>query len=525
MSDSIQEVIVRPAKRICAIDLGTNSFHGIIVDIYSDGSFRTIDQIKEMVRLGRKGVGVAFARDTMDSGIEVLQKIKQLAEGHQCEKILAYATSAIREAPNGGDFIQRSIDEVGIKIRAIPGKTEAELIGLAVQHGMALDENPVMIMDIGGGSTEFILANNLNLLFLDSYKLGVSRMTTDFISNDPVSKKEVKALKEFYRDKFQTLAEIHKKHPAKVLIGSSGTLENIAAMIAARKQQSTELTLNEFEYSAGDFSEFYSYFITLNSAKRLKQQGLDEKRVDFIVAGLILLDTVIEMFGIEKVRTSTQALREGIILRYIRKEKLGLKFMGTYPDSRRRSVFELLSKCNWQETHSSHVARLALSLFDQTKAYHNLSDNDRELLEFAAYLHDIGYHISHKKHHKHSLYIIQHSDLKGFKEEEIQIMAHVSRYHRRSTPKNRHALYNQLPDDVKSKIRKLSGILRVADGLDRSHFQNVIDVQLSAGKNKMKLLIDSQIDPDLEIWGAMRKRELFEEMLGMKLKIKPLKED
>lgn len=506
-------------KRICAIDLGTNSFHAIIVDIYPDASFRTVDQLKEMIKLGARGVGNPITAESMDAGIEALQKIKLLADAQQCEKIIALATSAIREAPNGGDFIQRSIDEVGIKIRAIPGKVEAELIGYAVQHGMALGSDPALIMDIGGGSTEFILANSTELLYLESFKLGVSRMTADFVRNDPIQKDEIQALTQYYKETLSHLKEIFIKRGKQTLIGSSGTMQNIAAMIAHEKGQPPDLTLNEFEYSARQFNAFYKKFIKMTREERLRIPGLDEKRVDFVVAGLVLVKTVVDELGIKQIKTSTQALREGIILRFIKKEMKGLKLLADYPDSRRRSIFELLKKCDWQEIHSSHVSRIALDLFDQTKEVHQMTEKDRELLEYASLMHDIGYHISHRRHHKHSLYIIQNSDLRGFKEEEIQIMAHIARYHRRSTPKKRHELYSRLQPEVQQRIRRLSGILRVADGLDRSHFQNVIAVDVRLKKNKCVLSIETQIDPDLEIWGAMRKCELFEEMTGRKLKI------
>lgn len=524
MTDIDQQITNKPSKRICAIDLGTNSFHGIIVDIYPDGSFRTVDQIKEMVRFGRRGVGVPLDKETMDAGIDALRKISLLAEHQQCERILAFATSAIREAPNGGDFIQRSIDELQLKIRAIPGKVEAELIGYAVQHGMALGSEPVLVMDIGGGSTECLILTNESFLFLDSYKMGVSRMTADFVKNDPITKNEIKALQDYYKKQTEHLRKIFLKHESDTLIGSSGTMQNIGAMVAKMNGESPDITLNEYEYSAEDFKKFYKKFVKLNREERLKTPGLDEKRVDFIVAGLVLVDTIISETKITRIRTSTQALREGIILRFIKKEMSDLHLLADYPDTRKRSVYELLTKCDWRETHSTHVSRLAVKLFDETMDIHQLNETDRELLEYASLLHDIGYHISHKKHHKHSLYIIQNSDLKGFKEEEIQIMAHVARYHRRSTPKARHELYSRLSSETQQKIKKLSGILRVADGLDRSHFQNVKDIHVKMKSNKCVIYLDTQIDPSLEIWGANRKKELFEEMMGKSLKIKKSKQ-
>ncbi|TVQ15576.1 MAG: Ppx/GppA family phosphatase [Balneolaceae bacterium] len=511
----------RATRRIAAIDLGTNSFHAVIVDIYPDGSFSTVDTLKEMICLGKDGVGRMLSHSEMDLGIDTLKKIKTLCVHQNVEKILAYATSAIREAENGGVFIQRAIDELQIKIMAIPGIKEAELVAYAVQHGMQLGNIPHLIMDIGGGSTEFIIADNKEIFFKDSKKLGVSRMTADYIKHDPVTKSEIGLLSTYYQKRLIDIRKGLERYPTDVLIGSSGTMQNIASMIAAMKNLSTSVTLNEFEYSAEDFMKLYNSFIKLNRKKRLTIPGLDAKRVDFIIAGMILVKQVIEVFGIVRIKTSVQAMREGIIVSYIHQEMKSLQLLADYPDTRRRSIFELLRKCRWHEMHSSHVSNLALKLFDQTAKWHKLGQQEKELLEYSALLHDIGYHISHRKHHKHSLYIILNADLKGFSQEEIEVMAHVSRYHRRSTPNNRHQFFAGLNPSQKKLVKILAGYLRVADGLDRSHYQNVTDLRVEVG-SKVRLYIKTIADPELEIWGAMRKRELFEDFFGKKLEIIPV---
>jgi len=507
------------ARRIAALDLGTNSFHVVIVDVAPDGSWRTVDALKEMVQLGRHGVGRRLDSETMDRGISVLAKFKTLCDSKRVEHVLAYATSAIREAENGGEFIQRAIDEVGIKIQAIPGKTEAELIGYAVQHALELGDDRALVMDIGGGSTEFIIANGREFFYLDSRKIGVSRMSADFVKSDPVTKKCISDLESFYARQLMELDVAVLRFNPTFLVGTSGTMQNIAAMIAMSKKLDTSVTLNAFEYSADDFFAFYSRFVKLSRKQRLTVPGLDPKRVDFIVAGLVLVNFILKKYRLQMVKTSTQAMREGIILRYIRQELPEMAMLSRFPDTRTRSVHELLFKCNWHEAHSTQVSRLALELFDQTQALHAWSQADRELLHFAALMHDIGYHISHSKHHKHALYLILNADLKGFTQEEIEIMANVARYHRRSTPKARHRHFDVLKPEQKTRIRALSGFLRVADGLDRSHFQNVNDVRVVVS-DKIYLYITTSVDPQLEIWGAMRKSELFEKLFGKSLEIR-----
>lgn len=510
---------VIPIKRIAAIDIGTNSFHAIIVDVYSDGSFRTLDKLKEMVQLAKGGMGKRLSDGAFKRGLSALKNIKRLADSYECEEVLAYATSAIREAENGGEFIQRSIDEVGIKMLAIPGRVEAELIGLAVRHGVKLTEKPVLMADVGGGSVEFILGNENEFFYTASKKIGVSRMTEIFKPADPITTEDIKKLESHYEEQLRDVAQAFAQHRTDTIIGSSGTMENIAQMIAARKGKSVDMTLNEMEFSAQDFTEFYDHFIKLNKSQRKKVTGLDTKRIGFINTGVVLVDYLIRKFGIKTIKISSQALREGIVIRYLKKEMIGLPWTGAFADPRRRSVFELLRKTDWHENHSRHVANMALTIFDALQDEMELSDGDRELLEYAAYLHDIGYYISHSKHHKHALYIIRHSDLKGFKEHEIEIIANVARYHRRSTPKKRHGEYWKMSPAIRKRIKKLSGILRVADGLDRSHYQNVKELEVYSEKDLIKINIWTEGEPYLEIWGAERKSQLFKEVTGKKLKI------
>ncbi|NBC05097.1 MAG: HD domain-containing protein [Bacteroidetes bacterium] len=510
---------MKPVKRIAAIDIGTNSFHAVIVDVYPDGSFYTIDKLKEMVLLAEKGFDNRLSDAAFQRALDALHKIKTLCDHQGAEKILAYATSAIREAENGGELIQRVIDDLGVKIVAIPGRVEAELIGLAVQHGVEMPNSPSLIMDVGGGSVEYIIANNEMFFYLSSKKLGVARMTARFVDNDPISTEEIQALTTHFQSNLTDVAQSFASKRASMMIGSSGTMENIALMIAYRKDKTPNLSVNELEFTAAEFFKLYDDVIGMDYNERAELKGLDDKRVSLLPAGLVLVNYVLKTFGIKRVKISSQALREGIILRYINQEMTYLQETEFIESPRRRSVLELVHKCNWHEQHSRHVAKLALQLFDNFQKEFGLENVDRELLEYACFMHDIGYHISHRKHHKHALYIIRNSDLKGFKENEIEIMANVSRYHRRSTPKSRHKHFDKLPKAEKQRVKKLSAIIRIADGLDRSHYQNVQGMTIEKTVDQVIINIKTESDPQLEIWGAMRKNALFEEVTGRNLKI------
>lgn len=510
-----------PARRIAAIDLGTNSFHAVMVDIYPDGSFRTVDKLKEMVVLAEKGFEESLSRDAMDRGLEALKRIKFLCDSHQVEKILAFATSAIREAKNGGDFIKEVGEKTGIRVRAISGKMEAEMIGYAIRHSIVLGDEMVLMVDIGGGSVEFIIGNNKEFIYYNSLKLGVARMAAKFVDSDPIRKKDIKKLKDHFEKELAEIVKLAKKHKVKTIIGSSGTMENIGEMVAGRISATANRSLNELEFYAEDFTDLYSDFIKLDKKQRLKEKGLEEKRVDIINPGMVLLKFLVKEFKIENIKISESALREGMILNYIsnQREQLNLDLVANFRDPRRRSIYELLRKCNWPEAHSRQVANFSMQLFDEFKGVLDLMESDRELLEYASLLHDIGYYISYRKHHKHALYLIRNSDLLGFKEDEINIMANVARYHRKADPHKRHIRYKQLNKNARKRVKKLSALLRVADGLDRSHYQNVQSLEIHRKEETILLLITTHSDPELEIWGTLQKGKLLQKLTGKKLEV------
>ena len=510
-----------PTKRIAAIDLGTNSFHAVLVDIYPDGSFRTVNKLKEMVSLAEKGLEDRLSREAMDRGLEALKRIKFLCDSHNVENILAFATSAIREAENGGDFIKEVGEDIGIRVRAISGKMEAEMIGLAIMHSIVLNEEMVLMADIGGGSVEFIIGNDKEFIYYNSLKLGVARMAAAFVESDPITEKDIKKLQDHFKKELSEIIKLAKKHKVKTIIGSSGTMENIGEMVASRKSLTAERSLNELEFSTNDFNDLYSDFIKLDRKQRKKEKDLDEKRIDIINPGMVLVKFLIEKLDLENIKISEGALREGMILNYIenKKEQLNLDLVANFKDPRRRSIYELLRKTNWAEAHSRHVTNFSLQFFDEFREELDLKESDRELLEYASLMHDIGYYISYRKHHKHALYLIKYSDLLGFKEDEINIMANVSRYHRKSTPHKRHKPYKQLSKKLRKRVKKLSAILRVADGLDRSHYQNVQKLEINNKEETIELLITTHSDPELEIWGTLRKGDLLEKLTGKKLKV------
>lgn len=517
----------RTLLRLAAIDIGTNSIHMIIVELRPDLSFHTIDRAKDMIRIGDGSITTKLlSKEAMDKGAESLIKFKKLAElkGVDAEHIIAIATSAVREARNGGDFMQMIETTVGIKTRIISGEEEARLIYLAVRRAVDISTRKALMIDVGGGSVEFIVGDARKPYLMESKKLGVARMTERFVTTDPISMKERRELEQHFYDELRPVVKKATDIGYEFAIASSGTAENIAAMIEAEKNRlPADLqpeTLNHYTLSREEFREFFERVIRMKSSQRKTLVGLDVKRSDLIVPGLILFDVMMKLFGINELVISEFALREGIVIDYLSKHSDEFRMLNDYPDLRRRSVMELANRCQWDEPRSIHVATMALKLFDELSPLHGLGKKERELLEYAAFLHNIGYFISPSNHHKHSYYLIANGELKGFHPDEVHIVANVARYHRKSLPKNEHPNYNFLSVHNKHIVRVLAALLRVADGLDRSHTQNVRSLKVKTTPAKVELRVKTAFDAEIEIWGAERKGDLLREVFGRELSVR-----
>jgi exopolyphosphatase/guanosine-5'-triphosphate,3'-diphosphate pyrophosphatase len=501
--------------RVAAIDLGTNSFHMVIVEESEDKGIVEIDRVKDMICIGRGSISSKrLETEAMEAGVSALRNFIVLAtqRGVAAQNILAFATSAIREAENRDEFIEMVRSETGLKVRVITGKEEAQFIYYGVRNAVSLREKPDLLFDIGGGSVEFIIADKSEVHLLESRKIGVARMLERFIDTDPVSPYELKLLQQFFASEMYVAAEKARVLGVSRAIASSGTAQNIARMIRSGKDADGADALNQSGFTRQEFDVFYRSVISQDAPARRKLTGLDEKRVDLIVPGLILFDTIFRVFGIREVVISDSALREGMVIHYIASIR-GRNGYG-HLDIRRQSVMELGYRCNWHKPHSQQVARLSLMLYDQLQPVHGLKGRYRELLEYAALLHNIGEFISIAAHHKHSQYIILNGDLRGFSPTEIEIMGNVARYHRKQPPTEKHPLYAKLKPNHRRAVDVLSGILRIANGLERGHRQNVLSVSARLAVERIVLDALVRYEPDIELWSAVSLKSLLEEVLG-----------
>jgi exopolyphosphatase/guanosine-5'-triphosphate,3'-diphosphate pyrophosphatase len=506
--------------RIAAVDMGSNSFHLLVVEAHPDGSFDVLLRDKDVLRLGEVVTRTGTIPDAdVERVLDTLRRFSGMAASIDASATVACATSAMREADNSAAVVDLIREETGIDVEVISGRREAELIFSAVRASLDLEPGPALCFDLGGGSLEVTVGDNAGLRWATSLHLGVGRLSTQFVTEDPPTASELRSVDERVREVLDPLAgEILAFGPRKV-VGTSGTFLDLARMATAHRTGSVPTSLNQLLVSRADLEAVHERVIATNAAGRAKVAGLDARRADQIPVGSQVLLSILDLFDFDELVVGEWALREGIVLDAIRRHEVA-EWTNDAAAVRRSSVLGLARRCNVDEVHADQVAALAASLFDQTRELHGLPDGDRELLEHGAVLHDIGEHVAVESHHKHTAYLIEHGKLRGFPPEDIAVLATLGRYHRGSDPKASFAPFGSLSAARRADTLRLLALLRLADGLDRGHAAAVdaVEVELSTA-GKARLLVHADGDVDLEVWGVRRKRELFERVFERRIEV------
>jgi len=507
---------------IAAVDVGTNSFHLVIARVVAGDRFDVIAREKEQVRLGQ-GAGdmKELAPEAVDRGVEALRRMRRLADAHDAE-MRAVATSAVREAEDHDVFLRRARHEAGVEVEVISGVEEARLIHLGVLSALPVFDERVLLCDIGGGSTELLVGQRGETLASRSLKLGAVRLTNRFFAVDDVSKSTIEACRRHVRGALVAFEPAVRRHGFDVAIGSSGTIEQVVRL--ARRSAGDEAPVRTWNGVTATGEEICAVASELARAARKGQlgqvEGLDPKRVDIITAGALILAGVVERFGIEQLTLSEAALREGVLIDTLQRSRGGSPH--ALSDVARRSVRHLASAFDDEPEHSAWVATLALQLFDDLAGDLDLGPDASDHLEAAALLANVGLTVSHDGHHKHSYYVIRHSDrLVGFTDAEIERIALVARYHRKSAPKSRHPEFSRLAGDEQRVVRALASLLRVAIGLDRTHGRRVASVRAVRAGGTVTIEVTPTVgeDIELELHTAAERSTLLAEVLGAEVAV------
>jgi exopolyphosphatase/guanosine-5'-triphosphate,3'-diphosphate pyrophosphatase len=502
--------------RIAAVDVGSNSIHMVVAQVEADGRVRVLDRAKEMVRLGRRTLSKGrLSPQAIDAGVRTLSAFLTHAERQGVSRITAVATSAVREAANGGDFIEKVERDVGLRVKVIPGREEARLIYLGVRHAIDLSGKPTLIVDVGGGSVEFILIEQGEPVSLESHKIGVARLSERFFQNDPPTSEEIDAIEAYLGNQLDPMLGEFRKRGVRRVVGTSGTLLTLVSIAGHQRGEPPDQHLNNFAVSATEIAKVRRLLSRTERDERLRLKGLDAKRADLIVAGAVLADYILAGIGAKQLVACTWALREGVLLDFISRHRKGIEETERYDTPRGRSVARLARHLGETSDHGPRIARLALRLFDQLEPQLDVDHSARELLEYAALLHDVGHHIDHQNHHRHSYYLITNGELLGFQRDELEMIGMVARYHRKAAPKASDPEFRALPQKARATVRALSAVLRLADACDRSHFGVVRDITVARRGDKLTLNLTATGDAQLELWEARQRVGLLEAVLGL----------
>tara|TARA_Y100000589_G_scaffold329068_1_gene374692 strand:+ start:5345 stop:6934 length:1590 start_codon:yes stop_codon:yes gene_type:complete len=516
-------------KYVASIDIGTNSTHLLIAQINSDlKSFSIKLAEKSTTRLGERDEEGNLTEEAIKRVLETLKRFKEYCSSYGVEKILAAATSAVRESPNGKDLIERVREEIGFEVELISGAEEARLIYLGVLSGMSLENKSHIILDIGGGSTEIILANSEDTRALTSARVGAVRLKNDFFDDEPLTNNRIEFLKTFIQGSLEpSIGKIKRRlatNESISMIATSGTAIALGNLISSDLGEHKQ-KMHGYKFKRSSLEGVLVKLIKMAPLERVKIPSLSERRAEIIIPGGLILDTTMDMLGIEELTISERALREGLVVDWmIRKGMLKSKF-SMQSNIRRTTVMHQADKFAVDKIRSEKVASIALQIYDQSKKilHNDFKNKGRNLLWAACFLYNSGKQINLSSYHKHSWYLIRNCELLGYSRAEKNIIAAIARYHRKTLPKKRHESWQILvTKEEKETALDMALILRLASSLDKRPLPAIESINLTFSDNQIIFQLnpsDMGNQPLLEKWSLRSCYGILKEMKGIELKV------
>ena len=529
-NNGVPQAVNADLRRIAAIDIGTNSFHLLVAAVDPKlRTFRIIQAEKATTRLGERDPETGeLTAAAMQRGLETLRQFRDLAASHRVEQIVTAATSAVREAPNGRDFLQTILDDLGMEVDLVSGPEEARLIYLGVLSGMPFGDRPHLLLDIGGGSTELILADGRDARALTSTRVGAVRLQRDFVRDDPMPPQRRSFLQAFIQGSLEPAVDKVRRRikpgETPVLVATSGTAMAIGSL-AASEEERPPRKLHGYRVTRQRLDNVVDHLITMTPAQRRELAPINDRRAEIIVPGALILQTTMKMLGVEEFVLSERALREGLIVDWMLRQGLLEDRFSFQSSIRQRTVLHQVQRFAVNQSRAERVASHALSLYDATRGVmHDDSGEGRELLWAAAMLHTCGQHINISAYHKHTWYLIRHGELLGYSEAEHLMVAAIARYHRRSLPKKRHESWQLVATrDNRRCVHQMALLLRLAAALDRRPEPVISALRIHAVKGSLDLeIVPERVNQNvsLEQWSLEGCAEVVKEAVGVNLRVR-----
>lgn len=483
--------------------MGSNGIRLVVAEFISPSTYTELFYERVPVRLGH-AVYYSGRLDpvSMDAAVRALVRFRDALTEYEIEQYRIVSTSAVRESENGTELIDRIKAETSLSVESINGAEEARLVYWAIRNRMDLGEQAWVMADLGGGSLEVALVDRSGLLAIESHTIGSVRLLERFQANLE-DRKKFRTLIDEYLSGLRTLTTAPQR--SNRLIATGGNIEDLASLTDAKpdEQGVCRVKLKALDHVIERLAD-------LSVEERIKKLELRPDRADVVLPAAMVYQRLASIIGAKAIHVPFVGVKEGVMLDLVE----GLVAHTGYTERHAQDVLAgavaLGRRFGFDEPHGVHVARLATSLFDQLRSIHELSDDAREILLAAAVLHDVGQQISYKRHHKHAHYLISQSEIPGLSAHHLELASLVARYHRKAHPANNHPPFAALVDDDRVAVKKLAGILRLADALDREHRQLVQRVTVVAANGVVELELQGEGDLTLERWALEKKADLFE---------------
>ena len=518
-------------KRLAVIDIGSNSIRLLVVELIDSSHWKLLHEERAMTRLahGLSETG-AIAPDSLARSVEAVVRFTAIAQKHNAVS-RAFATAAVRDASNQGDFLSLVKDRTGLRVEVISGLDEGKHTYRAVARSLDLSHGLCAVVDIGGGSMEVVFSIDGVITESTTMPLGAVRLTEAFGGPELAAGENFKHLRRHVK---RTIADNVRDHatPPAMLVGCGGTFNTLATLAAASRgvmiDRNSPALREMGPISHEQLAALIDELRSVSLAERLRKPGLASDRADIIIAGLVAVERLMKQTGATRIHCFAGGVREGLLLRMI--SDMISNSANQSPQSLNaasvlREVRTFAGQARYEKAHSEHVAALALSLFDQFREESDLiprlasEPGERELLGAAAILHDVGILVAYDKHHKHSATMIRHAAIDSLTPRQLELVAQIARYHRKALPKDSHAAFAALPAKDQQLVSRLAAILRVADGLDRTHGQIISAAKVRFSRQAIRIESHASIDATEELKATTKKADLLSRIIRMPVEV------
>jgi exopolyphosphatase / guanosine-5'-triphosphate,3'-diphosphate pyrophosphatase len=499
--------------RTSVLDLGSNSFHVLVADAAADGTVVPRLREREMLHLGavvaRHG---HLPDDARRLAVDTAAYLTELARRAGAEQRLAVATSALRDASNGPEVIAEMSVACETEVRVLDGLDEARLAYLGVRASVATTDEPILVLDLGGGSLELAVGTGPTVGWATSTDLGVSRLSTR-LPDDPPRGKHVRKLAAHVAETLAPLRDTVAAHDPALVVAVGGTIRALARTVATKAHDWLPATLNQLVLRREALESLRDELLQLDTAGRAAMPGVKSRRADRIHVAAVIVCAALDALGLDELVVSDWGLREGTIL-----DALGFSAVPSGPELRAREAARMRETFRPDRPHAPHVAHLTGRLFDGAREVHGLDDADRSLLLHAALVHDIGASLALRKHQRHSAYLLENAELRGFSPGELAQVITLTRFHTSRGIDTSFPPFAAMHADRRDRTRRMLALLQVADGLDRARDQSVEDLTVQVRGGAVRVVLHGRglhvARTELE-----RRAELFERTFGVPLEL------